>query len=282
MGRRVTEGVNTIVDEMRLQLWLKGHPIEVAQAIAIRSAMRVLPLVLKVHDVESDQVSSEIRFSLTLQAFRANLISAVTLEYLSANYKGSANAASKFVYAATNTIAASGDFSGGDNAARATTFSACRATVFATSAVADDNSTSRMLRFVIGSSEAALKASKLADANLVFDTIRSDARALEAGNDLKQMPLWLNFDGEKPIKSSVPKWVERILERTARRPEFSSDVSSWRLWLDWYSAQLENPPRSFFGVTADRAIASQYAEFWYGTAQEAMDRMMELVTETAS
>ena len=275
-------GANTIVDDMRLQLWLKGQPIVVAQAIAIRSAMRVLPLVLKIHDVESDEVSPEIRFFLTLQAFRANLISAVTLEYLSANFKGSAGAASKLVFAATNAIAASGDFSESDNSARATSFSACRATVFAASAVADDNSATRMLRLVIGSSEAAIKASKLADADLVFDCIRSDARAIEAGYDLKQMPLWLSMGNDNEVKSSIPIWVEPILERTAQRPEFSSEANSWCLWLDWYNAQLENPPRSFLGVTADRAIASQYVEFWHGTSQEVMDRVSELVKEVTS
>ena len=273
---------NTIVDGMRLQLWLKGQPIEVAQALAIRSAMRVLPLVLKIHDVESDQVSPEIRFSLMLQAFRANLINAVTLEYMSANFKGSSSAASKFVFAATNAIAASGDFSDADSTARASTFSACRATVFAATAVADDNSATRMLRFVVGSCEAGIKASKLADAGFVFECIRSDARAIEAGHDLKLMPLWLSFDNDNQAKSSVPKWVEKILEHTAQHPEFSSDAGSWRLWLDWYNAQLENPPRSFLGVTADRAIASRYVEFWYGTAQEAMDRVSKLIKETAS
>ncbi len=62
-------GANTVVDETRLQHWLRGQPIEVAQAIAIRCALRVLPLVLKINDVESDQVSPEIRFSLTLRHF---------------------------------------------------------------------------------------------------------------------------------------------------------------------------------------------------------------------
>ncbi len=278
----MSSGANTIVDEMRLQLWLKGQPIEVAQAIAIRSAMRVLPLVLKIHDVKSDQVSPEIRFSLTLQAFRANLINAVTLEYMSASFKGSSSAASKLVFAATNAIAASGDFSDNDNSARASTFSACRATVFAATAVADDNSAIRMLRFVVGSSEAAIKASKLGHADLVFECIRNDARAIEAGYDLKQMPLWLSLSDDGQVNSSVPKWVDPILERTAQHPEFSSDAGSWRLWLDWYNAQLENPPRSFLGVTADRAIASQYVEFWHGRAQEAMDRVTALVKETTS
>ncbi|MEE9313577.1 MAG: hypothetical protein V3V02_02920 [Rhizobiaceae bacterium] len=70
-----------------------------------------------------------------------------------------------------------------------------------------------------------------------------------------------------------------MLREARNHPEFAPNgkYEEFRLWLDWYDAQLEGLPRSLFGETKDIKLATQEDAFWRGDAHEVMERVAELV-----
>ena len=74
--------VTGVIDSRQaLEAWLRDKPVGWAQTIAVRAALRVLPLVATVLDEPDDGIEPERKKGLILHAFRAGFISWVARKY---------------------------------------------------------------------------------------------------------------------------------------------------------------------------------------------------------
>ncbi|MEP3468514.1 hypothetical protein, partial [Marinobacter alexandrii] len=55
--------------------WLDDRPLDWAQVIAVRAALRVQPIGYRVFDVSDNVLDADLKKGLILQSFRANFIS---------------------------------------------------------------------------------------------------------------------------------------------------------------------------------------------------------------
>ena len=206
--------------------WLQGKPIDYAQVIATRAALRVFPLVFFT------------KRSVIIPSFRAIFMSWVTHKYpthgfnprvasFSVSHSGAANAVS---YAS---ISSSSSKNAADGASLA----------------------------AIGSS---LEALPTLWSSIVLDANWLEQHKQAKG--LFHQPLWLlevkNYDSA--YDGYVPNWVIKRLDGfTSRR---TRENKYWSLITNWYRAllpeKLGEKPYSFFGKAADISLALQPNEFW--------------------
>nr|WP_321456232.1 hypothetical protein [uncultured Cohaesibacter sp.] len=232
-----------------LRAWLEGKPKDWAQAIAVRAALRVFPMVFEDTFVSAESLSLQQKQSLILQVYRATFISWAARKYpahdMSVAASRAANVATRASIRATDAANA---------AIRAATFSAQAIDI---------------ARATTDAANAAAIAAAFADADAarVWVAISADCEWLEQrGNSLIDQPIWLDdVRGNERTLSNYPVWVRRPFDRFAKSDEWGRQ-KEWGLILSWYRSLLpdsmEYQPRSYFGEKADIKIATQPDDFW--------------------
>lgn len=301
--RRGTAGAGLAEDDERpeidsreaLEAWLTDNPVEWAQVIAVRAALRVFPLVFNVHAVSDGRLYTGRKQVLILQAFRANFISRLAPKYPSREMAASASAsadastsASAFASAASASASAasasayasaysarasaSADASTSTYSARASTFASAAYSAYSASAAAY-------------SAYSAYSDARAAEA-MIWRAVSEDCRRLlEHGttDDLIDQALWpSNVRGKTSYQANFPPWIREPFDRFAARDEVKN--GPWRLIVDWYRAILPNSrnakPRSLFGEKADIVIATQPDEFWTATEERSAEDILEEIAAT--
>ncbi len=89
-----------------LEAWFEDKPVDWAQVVAARAALRAFPVVFAIVDVPDRYLSPDRKQRLTLQVFRASLLSWVARLYPAHDLTTLADAAAAAVYAAAAAAAA--------------------------------------------------------------------------------------------------------------------------------------------------------------------------------
>ncbi len=282
--------------------WLADKPPESAHIMAVRTALRVLPLVLPEPDVADERHQKPLD-DLLLQTFRANFISWAAGKYPAHDMRFAADAAAAYAAAArAGSAAARAAVAAAGAAARAaarTGSAAARTTARAGSAAA--RTTAQTAAYAAArAADAAARTAAAADAadtadaaavayTQIWIALSADARWLQIGpdepalqGDLIDQPLWLwEVNGAEDSTGPVPHWARRRLE--AFRTSDLARTTSFGLIGDWYRALLPDGAKvhSLFGQQADFAIATQPDDFWIVTKQRSARQIMDEVAAIA-
>jgi hypothetical protein len=256
---------------------LQELPPEWVRAIAVRGALRVLPLV------GIGLVNG--RFDIGLAAFRASFVAWAACMYpnkeMQAFARDAANAVEK----------ANLNFSSNDvaNYTTATAGLAARIT-----AERDDKPTSRFIEFRETAIDSARFAAGSAAEDQFLRSISEDvdwlARRHEGENTkspelaLMAEPIWLiEVCENRDYLANFPLWAREAFDAFADK-SLGRD-GNWRLWASWYRAILPDTMpgqvTSAFGEEADISIATQPPEFWTRMPDDVMadiDRVVRGLT----
>ncbi|MEO1701099.1 MAG: P-loop NTPase fold protein [Pseudomonadota bacterium] len=261
---KVGADVPDISSPEELRNWLTDKPVEWAQVIALRSALRVFPLVFGVQEVSDKLLSRHLKSGLILQVWRSTFISSVASTYPTDEMRRAAAAADHADHAARAAAAA-------DHAARAADHAdhAARAAAYASRA-----------------------AARAADAAQIWQTNNFETGFLNSygSNDpkaaaaLMELPLWpIDIEGVGATEPSIPRWVAEPLDAFERQAW--DEKSSWKLIVDWYRALLPDPPdqkpHDYLGAKASIAIASLPNDFWIATRTRSPVDIMDNVVRVA-
>lgn len=273
-----------IVDRESLDAWIEAEerPLEWLQALSCRMLLRILPIALVVPIGKTDKNASNIWNELTVDFFRAVVISRAGNIWPTRVPKVLANEASDAVYiedpyAADVYLAASyavgeigsGGLSYAEDAIDVIAM-ATDAVVFSDALTSDNDNIN------------------------IWDQLNEDCRWLSSTSptlstfskislnqsiqvELMKLPLW-HTDTIIEAESGMPA------ELLYRLQEFTScelaRTTSFSLIPDWYRGILPmsgGAPESPFGEKMDLALAQQNKEFWEGEPLEVMDRVAEFV-----
>ncbi len=206
-----------IVDEKSLKTWLKGQPREIATAIAVRSALRVFPLVPK----GGNDDSQEDDFAII--AGRALLTATVTVVSPSEeNSKAAATAADITTTSSSDGVASA-------------TYVALAASFLNTISTSSGGSLGRAAS-MLAPVWATSAFSVVWDEMTFWTEITFDVTAIDEGANARTLlaaPLW-QAQGN-PLSE---QWQEKR-QTLQTRPE------DWSFWIDWYERILEGGPQNW-------------------------------------
>ncbi len=260
-----------------LEAWLEDKPIDWAQVIAVRAALRSFPVVFAINDLSDEQFDPIRKQGLFLQSFRGSFISWAALRH---SVRIPDN-----IYAAYNAI---------DAAVRSSAYSRADASVRAAASVA---ASARAIASAPSFRPAAAAARAAADAAAyiashaaearrdVWAAIADDCRSLQAGEvNLINHPLWpIDVRHNPRYRANLPPWARAPFDAFA-----ASDLArstSFGLIIDWYRAILPSAmgrrPRSLFDEKTDIAVTLPPDEFWTITESRSAEQIMDDVAEFA-
>lgn len=251
-----------------LEAWLQDKPLEWAQTIAVRCALRVFPLVFSIADNRETQ--SETRQRFILSAWRAIFISWAARKYPAHDMRAAATAASRAAASRTDSAVVT--------VARAAAY-ADRAAAYAARAATAKN-------HAAASADTAKAAradayASVASKDQIWSAISADCRGLASDDrSLIAQSLWLtDAQADDWSEMNAPAWVREALESFERFEIARS--GAWGLISAWYRAILPDrmgaKPSSSFDEKADIEIAMQRKEFWEGEPDEVMEAIGEIV-----
>lgn len=267
-----------------LEAWLKDKPAEWAQAIAVRAALRVFPLVLHVFEVEGEGFTFEQRKGLILRILRPCLIFFPVFRNFREEYVLSEKVEKFSVYGALGVTVNSAYGEEGERSRRSASRAAATAVYSAFKAVSNGQSTSAS-KCIAATADAARYSAGDAAASSVWQAVSDDFSWLTGhgtGSDLINQPLWLSdVRGKASYRANFPPWVREPFDRFAARDEVKN--GPWQLIIDWYRAILPNSrnakPRSIFSVEGDEAIATRPDEFWTITKERCAEDILEEIAQ---
>lgn len=234
------------------KVWLNNFDDETtlayAQVLSGRVAPRVVPFLAEIWPTVTNY---KIRSDLTLHSLRANLLSAVTRKYPSADNKQAADSAA---------VSAGHSAASTDSA----TDSALSAVFAAYSADSAARSAARSVAFSAAYNAAdfaytaALSADSAADFAAIWASLREDAQALLGGMDVDSMekaPIWL---------TRMPKWFAE--QQKVFSEKLTEDGPHWDFWLRWYVAKVAGEPVAGLSPQCEdyvvQWLASKEDDFW--------------------
>jgi hypothetical protein len=207
----------------KLEDWLKDKPVDWAQIIAWRAAMRAAPFLATLANGKLGELNSSY---MTIAVYRCLITSSVARDWPTKDIKAAARAAKHRGIVGSVRAAAE----------------AARAASAAAGAAADDNDAP-------ASAAAAVRAANATNI-AVWSAVSADADFLDAGNDpdkLARTPLW---------SQSHHEWLTGLWEE---HKQYSPDFASW---FAWYEAAAAGEPFGYFGEELSRKIAMQPNEWW--------------------
>ncbi len=276
-----------ITDRKSFEEWLEGKPVEWAQVLAVRAALRVLPLVGQVFDINS--LKPKDQEQLIFASWRAIAISWVGRKYPTHDIAiaardtfaaadaadAAAFAADAFAFTAARTAAYAA------RPAAFATFAAARAAdaaVRAASRAADAAAAAAdAARAIFAAADTAAAAALAAFAtDAVFAAVRAgfwsalnrEAEFLAAykgtpefsAQALAEQVLWLNDKGD----NATPDWA--LLETKKLTDKMSDLNDNWQVWGEWYQSRLDG--KESWGLNPNNAetlmlrIADQENDWW--------------------
>jgi len=239
-----------------LEAWLKDKPVEWARAIAVRSALRVLPFVGRAFSgVESDP--RDVR--LALMTIRATFISWVAASFPSHDLIDAADDAGA-VNKTTNAVAPLAYIANafvGVRAARGFhVVAAATAAVYAAT-----NPKIAVANAVVAATNAAAAAS--INAKAMWGALSSDVEALEREERGKVVP----FAGRPVWPDGVPGFARREWA-ALNRHAFVADLG-FEPWLMWVNSASEGKsPGEIFGDEITLRIADELNAWWERPVRE--------------
>ncbi|MGH1368738.1 MAG: hypothetical protein ACRBCL_08985 [Maritimibacter sp.] len=193
-----------------LEAWLEDQPREVAQQIAARAALRVMPIWAAFCQSERNK-DRDLTPLITL---RPILISSVAGKMPTDDIKAAALAA-----LAANAAA---------NAADAADAAAADAADAAAADAADAANAAATYAATYAAAAYAAYAAYAANAATVWQAIRTDAERIEAGESAHSLPLWPE---ENPLQK---KW-----DVVRNHPDWSVPNAPNDFWRRWYQSLLD-------------------------------------------
>ena len=244
----------SITSRVELEDWLQDKPVEWAQVIAARCALRLFPLVFDLGRPEYQAISQQYLARLFIYIFRANLITWVA--HVNSNGDFRAPAYSVAVNAEPH-ITENPLYS---------------ASMFAANSIAAANSAASKKAPVIASFsavESAFYSVNPDEKTSFWNVVSEDCIWLESTNEpLILQPLWFN---------GLPKEIANALEHF-ERATYSQEWEVWGLVFQWYRylAPIDEnkEPASYFGNLIDTHIASQSEEFWTITEDRSAEQIL--------
>ncbi|WP_299866211.1 P-loop NTPase fold protein [uncultured Hoeflea sp.] len=277
-----------ITDRDSLERWLEDKPVEWAQLIASRAALRVFPLVLPGQDKPSNPDAARFQ-GLTLAVWRCLFISSVARKYPTDEMRANAAAYAATTNAAATAAAARATANAAAyaaNAAAATTNAAATAAANAAAATTNAAATAAA-NAAAATTNAAATATTTARAT-VWEAIRCDCAILERDGPgrLETKPLWLAHDrvrGPDPQPEpepviATPDWVVTAMAGLTNDLTVGLLGPSAPLIADWYVPLLYGETdatwsRRFLGDRA-RDLALQDNAFWKVTEDRKAETIM--------
>jgi len=235
-----------ITNREELEGWLEGRPREWGQIMALRAAMRVLPLF----------APSEQRFDLLLSVFRALFISQAVAIW---SNREMSMATARAAYAADEAAATVED----DAVATDVGCAATSAVVaFCQSDFDDgfevDNSAFAAISFAAAAAvaEDAVIWLETQDDAVALEMLETDANTFQR---LLRQSLWLTHAPFGPFNAA---WMRMKSELSDRTDE------NWQFWIDWYESCVRGDIAFLTGLTAQEnerfwgELAQESDEFW--------------------
>ncbi|HEY0833001.1 MAG TPA: S8 family serine peptidase [Azospirillum sp.] len=231
--------------------WLEDKPIAWARVIAVRAALRVLPLTGNAGSQRKRDGKANER--LLLMVFRAGFIS-----YAAGKFPAYAKG-----YSAAAATAA---------AACADTFAAAAFAAFAAFAAAASAAAAAATDAAVAAADAAAAATPRPEA--IWKAVSRDAERLMAsvGNsedgrarELIRQPLWLDKLRRNPRReANLPPWAREAWDQFVESA--LAKEGGFAPWIAWYEALLSEQdaaqPRDYFGEALTIRIATQLNAWW--------------------
>ncbi|HRJ62178.1 MAG TPA: hypothetical protein PKZ97_15895 [Azospirillaceae bacterium] len=217
---------------------LEGKPRAVAQAVAIRAALRVFPLV---GGGAAAKLDTPLRIRLLLKASRCTLVSSVATV-------GNATEHNRRGYA----------FDDNDDSAAAFVvarphFDAAFSALAVAMAFADGNDSAVAAFYAV----SAVAAAAAADPDSIWTAVEADCQLLDAGksaDEVMRLPIW---------HGAPPDWARAAWRDVTESQELLD--AGFTPWLRWYeaAAAFDAPSaQDYFGPELSRKIALQPNEWW--------------------
>ena len=253
---------NKITNREELEAWLADKPREWAQVIAMRSALRVLPLAGEELHREG---GNETKLDFALTVFRANFISWCAREYPHHEMRKS--------------VLAAADAADADAADAADARAALAALAAAYAAYTAAAATTRAAAQAAQATRAAAEAARAA-ADAVWQALAADAAWLESAYD-NAVASTRALAG-KALWQSSPVWVASAWENL--QAALRHRDPDWRAFCRWYDGRLRGrrhgfPVDSSASAALDIRIATQPDEWWKRGAAAVNSDIAEWVGE---
>lgn len=260
--------VSEIKDRDSFEAWLEDKPIEWAQVIAARIALRAAPMAWAVAALPDERLAKDHSNNLILSTFRACCISSAGRKHpvddirdAAADAANAAGAAADAAYAAYAANAAV------DSVAYASVNAAFIAALAADAADA------------VNANTAAFAVANAASADVAtnWEVIRADCAWLEAvaeGNyddsvtkaqALSNEPLWMKLAAPETLPGELKQKFHDFSESEL------AQTTSFGLITDWYRSVLQG--KKGFLTSSEKKIALMPKEDWEGDPVEVMDRV---------
>jgi len=248
----------TIHDSKELIVWLSGHPPEVSQAIAVRAALRVLPLFVNWRERAAEPADARQFSHRALALFWASALARVVAKYPARANNFTAKSAVEAANAAARDAGTVGGVTHADaayTAARAAAHAAGTAAYASIDAGAATDAANTALR-----AEDAYVAANLPQSQF-WDAVSDDVQRLQEGSlaSVIDAPLW--------PEGKLPEWARerwRALRNALRGT--IADNRTWQVWFTWYEDRLAGGTR---GEDWEMAFATAPEPVWRQGAAEA-------------
>ncbi len=240
-------------DPSELRDWLKDKPAAWSHIIAIRIALRMLPMIGRAMKLEKKPRGNDYRATLVTSVFRACCLSWTAHKFPSRDIIAAAT------FAADDAAAAADDADAAYAYADADAYAA-----YAAAAAADAAADAYAYAYAAYAADAYAAAADAADAVDILKQIARDAAWLEsqgkADNSshaarLAEQPLWYE---------NAPQLLQTDWQ-TFKSSPFAAD-SGYDPWIRWYEAVApfdpQTPPRDLFSDNLTKRIATQSNEWW--------------------
>lgn len=270
----------SITSRSDLHEWLDGRSGDISRAIAIRCALRVLPLALMgANGSTSGWRKADTLSEFLLTAFRAAHVSWAYLEYptsptprreISSAATDAATAMNQLLFESYRDSFFVKSAAGHAFFSIAEAIASCSGAA-QSAAVAAQGAAGRAAEAAASAAEIAAADTTLSgraphEATYFWNSVERDCNWTDSnGADLIGQPLWLsNTSSSRKSSADPPTWALEALRDFAESS--TAKDTSFGLLVDWYHAILRRgrnvAPRSPLGPESDVLIATLPEKFW--------------------